>query len=86
MNLRTNLGLLFGLIYIGVCAYLIGTQGLFGESFIALLLGLPWSLLPAFFEFGNVSGAAVYVLIFLPLVVNAAILYWVGSQIGKKFA
>lgn len=85
MTLRVSkAGLTASLVYLGLCVYLIATQGLFGESFIALLLGLPWSLVPSFFEFGNVSGALLYILLLLPLVINATILYWMGSKIDQK--
>lgn len=70
--------------YILLCAFLIITQGLFGESFIALILGLPWVLLYAVFEPANVSGSMAYVLVLAPIVLNAVLLYLIGSLIGKK--
>lgn len=71
-------------LYLLLCAYLIATQGLFGESFIAILLGLPWTLILAYFEFFNVTPPLAYVLILAPIALNAAILYWIGSLFGKK--
>jgi len=60
-------------------AYLIFTQGLFGESFIALQLGMPWVMLFSYFEFFNPrSVPALATLLILPIVINAAVLYIVG--------
>jgi hypothetical protein len=81
--MKSKLGLIFAGVYILVAGYLITTQGLFGESFIALILGLPWSMLMAYFEFGGVAGPFLYVLIFTPLILNALILYWVGSKVER---
>lgn len=84
-KLKMNLNnLLLPALYLLLCAYLIATQGLFGESFIAIILGFPWSFALAFFEFGNVTGALLYVLVLAPLALNAAILWWIGSLFGKK--
>jgi hypothetical protein len=71
-------------LYLLVSAYLIATQGLFGESFIVIILGLPWSFALAYFEFGNVSGMWLYALVLAPLMLNAAILWWIGSLFGKR--
>lgn len=76
-------GLALAGTYALVCIYLIATQGLFGESFIALILGMPWTLLLAFFEFGGASGALVYILILTPMALNALLLYGIGSLIGR---
>lgn len=83
MTSRSVLGLSLAGVYAVVCVALIASQGLFGESFIALLLGLPWSMAFAYFEFGNVTGAMIYVMILAPLVLNAFILYWIGRAIGR---
>jgi hypothetical protein len=72
--------------YVILCAVLIGTQGLFGESFIAIILGMPWTLALSSIEFGNASGALLYVLILAPMILNALILYWIGSLFGKRHA
>ncbi len=72
-------------LYLLLCAYLIGTQGLFGESFIAIILGIPWSFALAFFEYGgDPSTPMLYVLVLGPIALNAAILYWIGSLFEKK--
>jgi len=81
-----NLGILVSGIYVLASAYLIYTQGLFGESFIAILLGFPWSFILAFIEFGNVSGAFLYLLVLAPLFLNAVLLYGIGVWIAKKRA
>lgn len=73
-------------IYLAISAYFIFTQGLFGESFIALILGLPWTLVLSYFEFGGVSGDLAYVLILAPIVLNAYILYVVGKLLSRRRA
>lgn len=79
--MRPYLGVLFAAMYLIVAGYLIGTQGLFGESFIAILLGMPWALVPSFFEYGGQGGSAVmYFLVLGPIALNAAILYWIGRM------
>lgn len=80
---RSTLGFAFSGLYLLLCAFLIGTQGLFGESFIAIILGLPLSLLMASVEFGNVEGPFLYVLVLLPIIFNAFLLYWIGYFLGK---
>lgn len=84
MNMNSKNGLILASIYIVLCAYLITTQGLFGESFIAIILGLPWSLAFSFFEYGNVEGILMYVFVLAPMALNAYILYCLGSLIGKR--
>ncbi len=81
----SKLGLSLAVIYILAAAYLILTQGLFGESFISIILGLPWTLLLALIEFGGASGVFLYVLILTPMVLNAVILYWIGALIQRLF-
>jgi hypothetical protein len=84
MKKFSSLGLVLAGLYLLVSGLLIWQQGLFGESFIAILLGFPWSFALAFFEYGNVSGAMIYVLVLGPLVLNAVLLYWIGAMIGKR--
>lgn len=71
-------------LYLLVCAYLIATQGLFGESFIVIILGFPWSFMLAFFEFFHAPIPFVYALVLAPIALNAMILWWIGSQFGKR--
>ena len=83
---QSKLGWMFSLLYVLVSVYFIYTQGLFGESFITVILGLPWSLLLAFFEYGNVTGGLLYVLALAPIVLNALLLYLIGYFIQGKRA
>lgn len=81
--MKSRLGLGLAGIYLLSVIYFAATQGVFGESFIMLILGLPWTLGLAAIEFGGVAGSFAYVLIFAPIVLNAAILYWIGSRITR---
>jgi hypothetical protein len=85
--MKSKLGLTFAGAFILMAAYLIFTQGLFGESFIALILGLPWVLLLAYFEFGGVESKAVMMLLTLtPIAINVLLLYGIGALIGRLFS
>ncbi len=68
-------------MYVLVCVFLIISQGLFGESFIAIILGVPWSFALAAVEFGGAKGPILYVLVLAPLVLNMLVLYWVAATI-----
>ncbi len=70
-------------IYVLAAAYFIFTQGLFGESFISIILGMPWTLALSVVEFGGAEGPALYALVIAPMVLNALLLYWIGSVLGK---
>lgn len=85
MHTRSTLGFTLAGIYIALCIYLIATQGLFGESFIALILGMPWSMVFAYFEFGNASGIMLYAFVLAPIALNALVLYWIGFMIHRVF-
>ncbi len=81
--MRPYLGVLFAGAYLVISGYLIGTQGLFGESFIAILLGMPWALIPSFFEYGGGgSSVLMYALVLAPIALNADLLYWIGRKLG----
>lgn len=84
MAFRSRSGWAFALLYIAISVALISSQGLFGESFIALILGLPWTLLLAAFEFFNFEPPFVYVLVIAPMVLNAFMLYWIGARLGRN--
>ena len=73
-------------LYALVAVYLIATQGLFGESFIAIVLGMPWTLFLALIEFGGAEGFLSYVLIIIPMLLNALVLYWFGALLGGLFS
>ncbi len=82
---KKTLALILPGIYLLLSAYLIATQGLFGESFIAILLGIPWSFMLAFFEYGgDPSTPMLYVLVLGPIALNAIILYFIGTLFGWK--
>lgn len=86
---KSKLGCSLSFIYLGLCFYLLATQGLFGESFIVVFLGLPWNLLLIFLDkFSPKEGTALFHLYlyaeFLgPIILNAFILYWLGVSIDK---
>lgn len=88
-NLSTT-GLVLGGAFLLASTFLILTQGLFGESFIALILGMPWVLVLSYFEFFNPTSTTVLAaLLILPIIVNALLLYglgvlfdWVQSRSG----
>ncbi len=82
MRTFSKFGFALALLYLLATAYLIGTQGLFGESFIVIVLGLPWTLLFSFFEYWGATDGLLLFLIGLPLVLNTFLLYWVGSLFG----
>ena len=73
-------------LYALVAVYLIATQGLFGESFIAIVLGMPWTLFLVLIEFGGAEGFFSYVLIIIPMLLNALVLYWFGALLGGLFS
>lgn len=79
-------GLVLSGIFILASVYLIATQGLFGESFIALILGLPWVLVFALFEFGGAAGWLAYIFVLAPIALNAALLYFIGALLERVFA
>jgi hypothetical protein len=82
----SKLGCTFAGLYILIGGYLILTQGLFGESFIALILGLPWVLIPSYFEFfGFENNIAMMVFTLLPMAINVLVLYWIGAILGRLF-
>lgn len=78
---KSQFGLTFLLLYILGSIYLIVTQGLFGESFVAITLGLPWSFL---LVLSNIN-IPVYIFVLAPIVLNAVLLYWIGAGIQKLF-
>lgn len=86
MSTRTSTGLVLAALYVLVCTVLISMQGLFGESFIAIILGMPWSAMLAYFEFVHAEGVLLYVLVLTPLVINALVLFGIGYAAGKGMA
>jgi hypothetical protein len=86
MYMKSKIGFVFAGVYVTIAVYLIATQGLFGESFIALILGMPWTLVLAFFEFFGATGVVGQVLLILPMTLNAYLLFLLGNTIGKQFS
>ncbi len=85
--MKSKLGMAFAGAFILIAAYFILTQGLFGESFIALILGLPWVLVLAWFEFGGVTNSALMaILTITPMLINVALLYWIGATIERMLS
>ncbi len=83
--LKSKIGWTLSAAYILISVFLILSQGLFGESFIALILGLPWVLIPAKFEgFGASSPFVMYAVLLLPIILNAILLYIIGFLIERK--
>ncbi len=83
-NTFSKLGLVLAGAYLALSAYLIATQGLFGESFIAIILSLPWSLAFSFFEYFSAEGPVLYILLLAPMALNAWILYKIGSLLSRR--
>jgi hypothetical protein len=83
--MKSKFGFVLAGVYVIIAVYLIATQGLFGESFIALILGMPWTLLLAVFEFFGATGVVAQVLLILPMALNAYLLFLLGNAIGKRF-
>jgi hypothetical protein len=84
MTTLSRFGLILSGAYLLLAVYLIATQGLMGESFIAIILGLPWSLLLSFFEYGGASGLVLVILLIVPIAANAFLLYMLGKAISRK--
>jgi len=82
--MTSKLGLGLAGVYLALSAYLILTQGLFGESFIAIVLGVPWSFMLAFFEYGQADGLLLTLLLLAPIALNAFLLYWLGNLISRR--
>ncbi len=80
----SKLGMALALLYGAIAAYLIATQGLFGESFVALILGLPWVLAFVPFEFFGIENPLLLqVMLLAPIALNTYLLYWLGSRLGR---
>lgn len=82
MYMKTKLGLVFAGVYVFAAVYLIATQGLFGESFVAIILGMPWTLVLSFFEFFGAGGLVAGILLVIPMILNAYLLYRLGNALS----
>ena len=90
---KSKVGLILSFLYLAGSIFLILSQGIFGESFIAILLGFPWSFLivlgginavvsdsnPLYFLF-------LYSWVLTPIIVNVILFYWVGVFLEKVFS
>jgi len=90
---KSKVGLILSFLYLMGSIFLVLSQGIFGESFIAILLGFPWSFLivlgginavvsdsnPLFFLF-------LYAWVLTPIIVNVILFYWVGVFLEKVFS
>jgi hypothetical protein len=81
--MKSRLGFILAGVYFAAALYLIAAQGLTGESFIAVILGIPWSFILAFFEYGNVDGVPLIILLLFPIILNGVLLYKIGSHFKK---
>ncbi len=82
--LKSKVGWRLSVVYVLISVFLILSQGLFGESFIAIILGLPWTLVLARFEFFGSSSLSLYAITLAPIVLNAVLLYVIGLLIERK--
>ena len=90
---KSKVGLILSFLYLMGSIFLVLSQGIFGESFIAILLGFPWSFFiilsgintavsdsnPLFFLF-------LYVWVLTPIIVNVILFYWAGVFLEKVFS
>ena len=88
---QSKIGLTLSTLYLLVSAFLILSQGLFGESFIAIVLGLPWSFLMIYFnltisENNPLFPIFLYIWVLGPVIVNIILFYWIGVGIEKLFS
>ena len=74
-------------LYLATAAFLLSSQGLFGESFIAVLLGLPWSalmvLIDDWFPPGSPFHVGLHVQLFSPMVLNVIMCYFIGFGLER---
>ncbi len=81
--MKSKLGLILSGAYVLIAIYLVSTQGLTGESFISIILGLPWTLALSFVEFGGAEGFLLIILLIAPMALNAYFLYKIGSYFSQ---
>ena len=87
---NSKVGLALSFLYLIVSIFLILSQGLFGESFIAILLGFPWSFLIVLGEINTIVSDSsplfslfLYSWVLAPIIVNLVLFYWIGAGIQK---
>ena len=89
---KSKAGLTLSVLYLIVSIYLILSQGLFGESFIAILLGFPLSFLIVLGGINSIVSESsplfslfLYSWVLAPIIVNLVLFYWIGVGIQKLF-
>ena len=85
---KSKTGFILSAAYVIGSFFLIVSEGLFGESFIALLLGFPWSLIIIYCKITEDNPFFIPMLysgIFLPIILNACLLYMMGFGMEKLF-
>lgn len=89
---RSKVGWVCAGLYLATAAFLLSSQGLFGESFIAVVLGLPWSALLVLIddrlfppEGSPLFHVGLYVQLFSPMVLNAIVCYLIGVGLERFF-
>ena len=86
---RSPIGWCAASVYTATAIFLILSQGLFGESFIALILGWPWSALLGFAsrmfpaQGSPLYLVGLYVQLLVPIMLNAVEFYVVGFWFEK---
>ena len=86
---KSKLGLTLSLLYLLGSIFFITSQGLFGESFIAVILGLPWSFFGIYLRYSQNNSLfhlVLYLKLLVPIVVNIVLLYWIGAGIQRLFS
>ena len=89
---KSKVGLTLSFLYLIFSTYLILSQGIFGESFIAILLGFPWSFLIVLGGINTIVSDSsplfslfLYSWVLAPIIVNLVLFYWIGVGIQKLF-
>lgn len=82
--MTSNLGFWLAGAYISLSVFCVFTQGLIGESFIAIALGIPWSFLLAYFEYWQTDGLFLILLLLVPMVLNTFFLFRIGTFFSGK--
>ena len=88
---QSKIGLILSIIYILVSVFLILSQGLFGESFIAIVLGMPWQYFIVYLNLQSAVSSTsslfpvfLYTWVLAPIVLNIILLYWIGAGIANQ--
>ena len=86
---QSKVGWVFAGLYLATAVFLIRSQGLFGESFIAVVLGLPWSALLVFIGAQRLGSllypVGLYAVVLFPIILNTSLLYLIGFGVERLF-